>query len=185
MADNSEQITRRIFDTSIPTFYSRTDNLYALLKSFAEEYGILYENIEGLIRVIDVDKATGSFLNDLGKLFNLSRGEDETDEQYRAKVKSYWSVLSGGGTPEGIKAAIVLLIGVDIDDVIIMSADLIISVEIQITDNTNVASLNDVANVINLAKPAGVYYNNRVEITSKNNIFTTNLSSVNGPDTLL
>ena len=185
MTTTSEQITRRIFDDSIPTFYSRTGNLYELLKSFADEHEIIYDNIAGLIQQININTMTGKFLDELGKIFNLSRDEGETDDQYRAKFRSFWVVLSGGGTLEGIKNAITLLIGINADDITITGLNLIITINVQIDYMTNVNILEEIPVVMNLAKPAGVYYNNKVNISSKNNIFITNLSSINGPDTLL
>lgn len=184
MPQTVEQITQRIFDKSIPTFYDRTGNLKQLLDSLSEEYKTLYSNIDGLKEELNINTIDGTFLDDLGKLFRLSRLEGESDESYRAKIRSYWSVLTGGGTSEGIKSAIVLLVGVNEDDITITSENLIIVVQITVGD-VNIVTLNNVPIIVNLAKAAGIYYDNKIKLLSKNMIFRSNLSEVNGGDTLL
>ena len=92
----------------LPSFWDKEVNsrTYNIIKAFADEFD--YWDLErlNLINEIRINSATGSYLNDIGKLYGLTRRSGETDSQYRARIKAFFPGYSGGGTKPGIKSAL-------------------------------------------------------------------------------
>ena len=115
-----ENKTRKIL-LKLPTFFKKgeNDNNYKFINSLSSEYSTLSNQITNLKSEIQIDTATGTYLNELAKLFNITRNGGESDEDLRIRILSYWESNSGGGTKDSITTALSLATGVEKDKIIV------------------------------------------------------------------
>lgn len=108
-----------------------------------------------------VDTALGEELDSIGALFRLARKPAESDEFYRARIKSAAAIFRSSGTKPGIISAIVDLAGVDPSDVVITedfpANPLKFQVEITFPDQESLDLKDAAVEAIQDAKAAGVY----------------------------
>lgn len=170
---------------NLPNFMEHSGNNEDFITSFDEDYQAVSDNIDNLKSSIQLSTATGSDLDDIGELFKLNRIPGESDSSFRGKIKTFFSNEFRGGTISAIKNKLVRALNLNIADITITEvSNLILSVEIAITEESEDAVINQISTTVNAAKPAGVYVKD-IEFTSQNDIFRCNLSSSNGTDTLL
>lgn len=133
-----------------------------------------------------INNATNSDLDKIAEIFpNLIRTKDDTDESFRAKIKSYLSIFSGHGSVTDIKTILAFYTGLDTTDIEVeIIREMVIKVHISIDSSTDSTILDTIVDVLPEIKAAGVYVL-PTEYESKNNIFLTNLSTTNGVDKLL
>ena len=118
--------------------------------------------ITELRKNIQLSTAEGSQLDSIGRLFLLPRLENETDTDYRARIKAYWPGYSGGGTIESIKQTINRMTGVDESDITVIdyhSGSYIQPLKFRVV--VDIPSLgvtaNTVSTVLHQTKAAGTY----------------------------
>lgn len=92
---------------------------YGLMTAYATELNELYAVIGLLHTQLYVNTATGAYLDELARIFRLSRKTGETDAQFRGRIKAYWEVFSGGATIQAIKDAIQALTTLEVPAVVI------------------------------------------------------------------
>lgn len=99
----------------LPTHMKKdaASNNYKFINSFNTDFTEVSAEISNLKKSIQLETATGNNLNDIGELFMLNRRENESDSNYRARIKAFWPGYSGGGTEGSIKQAINRMVGLD------------------------------------------------------------------------
>ncbi len=145
----------------LPYHYDKeTDsNNYNFLKSFAMINADLSDNILELEYAIQIDSASGSYLDDIGLLFRLSRNTDESDSDYRDRIKTYWLNYNRGGLKDNIISAYATFFGLDESKVSIdETTPIIVVVTVDITSilGSSMPSMSDLEDTINDIKAAGV-----------------------------
>jgi hypothetical protein len=98
--------TKRIAER-LPEFYRTWDADSVIFKVVDSVGRALNEEQKSIFRVMRthwVDTANGSDLDRLGALFELRRGKEEADEDYRSRIKGALRQFKGGGTGASIKA---------------------------------------------------------------------------------
>lgn len=92
------------------------NKLYRLIKAIADELEIVTSNIDRVQNMLSIDTISpDDIYNRFGALLNIPRNYSETDDQYRSRLKTSITALSGG-TAEAIKYAIACGLGIN-DDV--------------------------------------------------------------------
>lgn len=90
-------------------------SLYKLIKSIVDEFNITMNNIDRINSAIGIDTILpDDIYNRFGSLLNIKQNPNETDEQYRNRLKVSVTSLSGG-TAEAIKYAIISGLGINND----------------------------------------------------------------------
>ena len=90
--------------------------LYAIIKAIIDEFNITMGNIDRINKMLDINNIEPEDMyNRFGALLNISRNPKETDEQYRNRIKTSMTALSGG-TASAIKYAIACGLGINEDN---------------------------------------------------------------------
>lgn len=93
---------------------NKSSGLYKLIKSIIDEFNITMQNIDRIDKAIGIDTILpDDIYNRFGALLNIKQNKNETGEQYRHRLKTSITALSGG-TAEAIKYAIAC--GLDINN---------------------------------------------------------------------
>jgi hypothetical protein len=100
---------------NLPDLYDKStdSNLYKLLSSFGTELDTFTDEMDKAKRSRFVDTATGSDLDKLGELINLRRFFNESDDNYRGRLKSKVPSFIGGGAISAIRQVIKNYLGVE------------------------------------------------------------------------
>ena len=155
----TKEIIYKLLD-ELPEYWNKSENTttYQFLYSIALELEVMETQIENMSSEIFVDTSTGNYLNELARLFRLSRKSNETDAQLRARVKSYWPGFSGGGTLDAFKATINRITDVPETDITLTEIDFMkVAIEI-IFDSEEDYDLSEMLiSAIEQIKAAGVY----------------------------
>jgi hypothetical protein len=106
-------------ENNIPE-HLRNTNIVNFIKSFINILTDIELDIDKLQKAVFISTAKNQQLDDIGALFKLSRLVDETDSNYRQRIKSYYQILLSYGTVNGIKKAIGILLNID-EDIITIS----------------------------------------------------------------
>jgi len=142
----------------LPTFWKKSagSNNYKVCNAVGLElYGASNSSLK-LVLDIQVDTAEGVKLNNLGRLFRLSRNSGETDAVFRARIKAHWQGWVGAATEDAIKNVISRTIGGTVADVTITQEVLKIYIIVAIDlDDTELQAT--VVSLVNQFKAAGIY----------------------------
>lgn len=93
----------------------KSSSLYKLIKSIVDEFNITMSNIDRIDKMIGINSTLPDDLyNRFGALLNIRQNKNESDEQYRSRLKLSIVSLSGG-TAEAIKYAIASGLGINND----------------------------------------------------------------------
>jgi len=165
---------------NLPGFYAQHSDStnYKILNSIGVELDSFETEKLNLVSEIQIDTATGTYLDGIAALFRLIRQTNETDEELRARIKAHWQSNVGGGTVESIRTAISNVMGVSTSAVDISEGDLKIGVKITVTDPDDWDLFSTAIDTANNTKAAGTFIVVDLEpnyvITG---IFTTGVSS--------
>lgn len=92
-------------------------SLYKLIKAIVDEFNITLANIDRIDKAIGIDTILpDDIYNRFGALLNIKKNTNETDEQYRNRLKTSITSLSGG-TAEAIRYAIACGLGINNDPI--------------------------------------------------------------------
>lgn len=95
----------------------RRSALHRLIKSIIDEFNITMSNIDRIDKMISIDTVLpDDIYNRFGALLNISKNDNETDEQYRDRLKVSVSALSGG-TADAVKYAVACGLGINDDPI--------------------------------------------------------------------
>jgi len=130
------------------------------LNDWADAWNLEFNEIDNTViavkNAIQLSTATDLYLDDIGKLFSLSRNVGETDEEFRSRIKAFWPGFSGSGTEEDLKNVINRITGIAVNDIIITDiVDMKILIEFNIGPNFNL--IDTVKDLIFQNKAAGIY----------------------------
>ena len=176
----TKNFTNKILE-NLPGFYAKHSGSinYKIFNSVGNEIDLYKIQQTNLVSEIQIDTATGIYLDGIGALFRLIRQSDETDSAFRARIKAHWQSNVGGGTVEAIRTAISNVMGVNTSAVEISENELKIGVKITVTDPDAWDLFDTAINVANNTKAAGTFISVDLEpsyvITG---IFTAGISSV-------
>lgn len=174
-----EQILKRLLGY-LPNHYKKESgsNNYQFLLSFANNINNLANQKPLLKNSIQINSATGNALDDVGELFKLSRNPQETDNNFRSRIKSYWSGLLGGGTINSISTTLANLLDISKEDITITSNYANMQIDIAIGENSQFTILNNIRDNINQIKGAGIGLQ-KITFSTTRNILMTNISKTN------
>ena len=111
--DKLESILRRFPQNAYDVTESTA--LYKLIESIIYEFNVIMDNINRVDNMLGIDTIlTDDLYNRFGSLLNIKRNSKETDEQYRNRLKTSVTALSGG-TKEAIRYAIACSLGINDD----------------------------------------------------------------------
>lgn len=112
--DKLETVLRR-FPQYAYDINNKSSSLYKLIKAIVDEFNITMSNIDRVDKMLGIDGVLpDDIYNRFGALLNIKRYQNETDEQYRNRLKTSVTALSGG-TAEAIKYAIACGLGTNND----------------------------------------------------------------------
>lgn len=112
--DKLEAVLRRFPQNTYNTS-DQSSALYKLIKAIIDEFNIVMSNIDRVDKMIGIDEVLpDDIYNRFGALLNIKQYPNETDEQYRSRLKTSVTALSGG-TAEAIKYAIACGLGTNND----------------------------------------------------------------------
>jgi hypothetical protein len=100
--DPSDRIINRL-----PQFYKGWDKesiLFSFIDSFANELRKQRKELLNIKRTHWIDTSYGKNLDLLANIFKLSRKQDESDEDFRNRIKRFLFEFTGGGTKKSILA---------------------------------------------------------------------------------
>lgn len=90
--------------------------LYKLVNAIIDEFNITMGNIDRINNMLGIDTVLpDDIYNRFGALLNIRQNPNETAEQYRGRLKTSVTALSGG-TAEAIKYAIACGLGINNDN---------------------------------------------------------------------
>ena len=106
-------------------------------------------------RDISIRTAVGNAIDEIGKIFKLSRTTGETDTAYRQRVTSAFQLFTYASTITAMKKGLSLYLGFEEDDI---TVEEIRPLVVKLTVSVGSAFDDDAFTVmINKVKPAGVY----------------------------
>ncbi len=160
-------------------------NNYKFTYSFQVTFTELDTNLTNFKQGWQINYAIGNDLDKIAQKYNLVRNQYDTDDSFRAKIKSYLPVFSGSGSKEDIKAILSFLTSLEEDDITFTDIrEMVFSIIISIDASTDPTILNEIVDIVPDIKAAGTYVLD-ISYASKGNIFLTNLSTTNGEDKIL
>ena len=157
----SEERTYRMM-ARLPSWWKKTrySTTYQLFKAFSESFDENDVQVQNLHDEIFVNTATGERLDDLARIFKMTRQEGETDASFRARIKAYWPGFSGGGTIPAIISTISKMTGVPETDITLTEATppaMKFRVGVLLDDPGEDLLIPTIKNVVESIKAAGVY----------------------------
>ena len=95
----------------------KSSSLYKLIKSIVDEFNITMSNIDKIDKMLSIDTVLPEDIyNRFGALLDIKQNPNETNEQYRSRLKTSITALSGG-TAEAIRYAIACGLGINDDPI--------------------------------------------------------------------
>ena len=152
----------------LPEFYEKdeTTTTYQYMYSLALEFEDVEDTIDDLNSAIFVDTSTGQYLNDLARLFRLSRKSDETDAELRSRIKGYWPGFSGGGTIDAFKQTVNRITGVSIANVDVNEIDFMkLVIDIVLDGTEQYTLIETIDEILQDIKAAGTWLDSRYVLT--------------------
>lgn len=107
----SEEIINKL-----PNFYKSWDKestIFKFVSAFGTQLDESEKDIEGILRAKWVDTAKGKDLEMLGGIYNISRRANESDKDYRNRLKTAIQGFKGGGTINAVLTALRIMLGLD------------------------------------------------------------------------
>jgi len=106
---------------NLPHWWAKSpeSRTYKILLSLVSELDGLSDETARLHLEVFVNAATGIYLDDLGKIFKLTRLPSETDDSFRQRIKAFVPSFQGGGTLYAIKRAISDIMEIPVGDIAI------------------------------------------------------------------
>lgn len=96
---------------------NKQSSLYKLIRAIASELNATFADVDRINNMISVDTTLPDDLyNRWGALLGIKRNENEADEQYRNRLKTSVTALSGG-TTDAIKYAVACGLGINNDPI--------------------------------------------------------------------
>ena len=166
-------------------------NNYKFILSISTESDDIDVNIVGLETSIQLNTATGSYLDDIGLIFKLYRNDGESDDSFRSRIKAFFQANLGGGCEPNMVTALAGSLGLLETQVDVITDEAnVFTIEITIDVTFDLSLLNNVSEIVERSKAAGMYYDTRkgdsgIIIESENNIFMTQIGQTNNNQKVL
>lgn len=171
---------------SFPRHYRDGKNVNLLVDCMNIPFQRFDVQKQNLKNSINIYTAQGSDIDVFGQLFKITRVPGEDDESLRTRILSFWGIYTRSGTKEDLKIILSTILNLNINDINIEEPEtpLILQIEVSITPQVNIQTLNLLNGIVISSKAAGVYIK-PTKLISKNGGFITNMSKVNGGDIVL
>jgi len=168
-------------------------NNYNFFKSLKSSLDNITININGTENSIQLNTATGAYLNAIGKLFSLNRTTNESDTNFRARIKAYFQANIGGGSKPNMKASLANSFGVSEDEITIVINTVdsgVFYIEVEINESIDMSVLDSALGIIERTKASGTFFDYRVGnggvvIESQSSIFMTQVGQTNSNQKVL
>ncbi len=172
----------------LPEFYNTSEEstIYKLLYSIALELEINSSDINELMDFVQIDYSSGSYLDDLAKVFRIIRADNESDAVLRSRIKAFFQANVGGGTSDGIISALSNFTGVPEDNItLIETGDMTIAIQVGIEDDSDPEVIAQVASALAQSKAVGISTAGGAQFISADGLFRINISEINGEDIII
>lgn len=103
-----------------PNFYrvwDKESTIYNIARSFGIRLDEAEKNLDDILRSKWVDTAKGKDLEMLGGIYNMQRRVNESDKDYRNRLKTAIQGFKGGGTINAILAALIIVLNVSLNEI--------------------------------------------------------------------
>lgn len=97
--------------------FTEGSNIYALMRALLSEADRIDSDLEDIKNAHHIDTATGKELEKLGQLVDLPRKQNESDDKYRARLKTQFRVGNIGSTFEDFAQFAAVMLDTDIDNI--------------------------------------------------------------------
>jgi len=112
-----DEIVKETFDRFIPGFWHRAGTNEQLIRGFSGENHEMSKSISKTFNELFLNSATGQYLDDFGYLFKKNRKENETDEDYRKRLKAHYQLFLNAGIKKSMKETISIEFNIDESDI--------------------------------------------------------------------
>lgn len=175
-----EKTTLQKLLDNLPEFYSKDENTTTeqYMKSMALGLDDQNTQKDNMQDEVQIDTASAQYLDELGRIYRISRTPGETDTQFRARIKAYWPGFSGGGTIDAFKSTVNRITGISEDDVYVTEPDVMkVAVDTIYTEDTlNVQSI--VEETLGNIKAAGVFLTQSSTFNIEENLSLTDIIDI-------
>jgi len=103
-----------------PSLYRTWDKksiIYNIVNSFGTQLDEAEKDLDIILRSKWVDTAKGKDLEMLGGIYNIQRRVNESDKDYRNRLKTAIQGFKGGGTINAILAALITVLNVSLNEI--------------------------------------------------------------------
>ncbi|PKP60304.1 MAG: hypothetical protein CVT89_00030 [Candidatus Altiarchaeales archaeon HGW-Altiarchaeales-2] len=111
--------TKKIAE-KFPSLYRTWDKdstIYNIVRSFGTQLDEAEKDVDGILRSKWVDTAKGKDLEMLGKIYNMQRRANESDKDYRNRLKTAIQGFKGGGTINAVLTALIIVLNVGLTEI--------------------------------------------------------------------
>lgn len=111
--------TKRIAE-KFPNLYRTWDKestIYKIVRCFGTQLDEAEKDLDGILRSKWVDTAKGKDLEMLGEIYNMQRRVNESDKDYRNRLKTAIQGFKGGGTINAILTALIIVLNIDLKEI--------------------------------------------------------------------
>lgn len=140
--------------------FAKQSNTYKLINALTSKYGSIDRDIEDIYKQIHIDTATGRQLDQFGELVSVERKYNESDDKYRARIKSTFRASTIGTTYDEFTRFCSTVLNRNVEDITFVtnyltdSATIIIQGESSIYDES-IFTQSEIIDLLNKGVPAG------------------------------
>lgn len=134
-------------------------NNYALNLTLQQTFETFLEQLPKLKDAIFITTAEGEELDDIGKLFNLTR-DGQNDEDFRNEILNFWSSINEVVTKPNIKRALSTLLDIEESDISLQEKEtLIVLLDIYLSlSDLSKTNVKNISKLVNNIKGAGIKF---------------------------
>lgn len=97
--------------------WDKKSTIYNIVSTFGTQLDEIEKELNGILRSKWVDTAKGKDLEMLGEIYNIQRRANESDKDYRNRLKTAIHEFKGGGTINAILTALKIALNIDLKEI--------------------------------------------------------------------